>query len=53
MQEVVLEAEGGDGGVAGEEVGAVSDILVIDLLQPKLGLLASSKLKGHWKVWKL
>ena len=53
MQEVAQEAEGEDGGVAGEEVGAVSDILVIDLLQQRLGLLASSRLKGYWKVWKL
>ena len=47
MQEVAQEAEGGDGGVARGEVGAVSDILVIHLLQPKLGLLASSRLKGN------
>ena len=52
VKEVVQEAEGGDQGVAGEEVGAVSDILVIDLLQ-RLGMLASSRLKGYWKVRKL
>ena len=53
MQEVAQEAEGGDGEVAGEEVGAVSDILVINLLQPRVGLLASSRLKGYWKIRKL
>ena len=53
MQEVAQEAEGEDGGVAGEEVGAVSDILVTDLPQPMLGMLASSRLKEYWKVQKL
>ena len=53
MQEVAQEAEGEDGGVAGEEVGAVSDILVIDLLHPRLGILASSRVKWYWKVRKL
>ena len=52
MQEIAQEAEGGDAGVARQEVGAVSDIVVFHLLMVGfVGLLQVKRLLGDPEVF--